>query len=156
MMQLLLSLSAESSNYYCDSKPLLHRYCGSYLQLADLGDGSNFRLMKFSRICTGTCVSIYKSWPSNFPVLIEFSSEYFYSADSQHSSPVNLQVHRCLENPRDEGAWWGHLWGCVWGRTESDMTEATQQQQQQQQPEVWKSHESAITVVLGYKFSEGR
>ena len=27
----------------------------------------------------------------------------------------------CLENPRDEGAWWGH--------TESDTTEVTQQQQ---------------------------
>ena len=36
----------------------------------------------------------------------------------------------CLENPRDGGAWWGcHLWG----RTESDTTEATEQQQQQQQ-----------------------
>ena len=27
----------------------------------------------------------------------------------------------CLENPRDRGAWWA----AVWGRTESDMTEAT-------------------------------
>ena len=26
----------------------------------------------------------------------------------------------CLENPRDGGAWWG-----LWGRTESDTTEAT-------------------------------
>ena len=35
----------------------------------------------------------------------------------------------CLENPRD-----GSLVGCrLWGRTESDMTEATQQQQQQHQ-----------------------
>ena len=30
----------------------------------------------------------------------------------------------CLENPRDVGAWWA----AVWGRTESDMTEATSQQ----------------------------
>ena len=28
----------------------------------------------------------------------------------------------CLENPRDGGAWWGRS---LWGRTESDMTEAT-------------------------------
>ena len=35
----------------------------------------------------------------------------------------------CLENPRDGGAWWA---ACVWGRTGSDTTEATQQQQQQQ------------------------
>ena len=27
----------------------------------------------------------------------------------------------CLENPRDRGAWWA----AVWGRTESDTTEAT-------------------------------
>ena len=27
----------------------------------------------------------------------------------------------CLENPRDGGAWWA----AVWGRTESDTTEAT-------------------------------
>ena len=27
----------------------------------------------------------------------------------------------CLENPRDEGAWWCHLWGCI----ESDTTEVT-------------------------------
>ena len=34
----------------------------------------------------------------------------------------------CLENPRDRGAW---SVGCrLWGRTESDTTEATQQQQQ--------------------------
>ena len=32
----------------------------------------------------------------------------------------------CLENPRDGGAWWAALWG----RAESDTTEATQQQQQ--------------------------
>ena len=33
----------------------------------------------------------------------------------------------CLENPRDGG----NLVGCrLWGRTESDTTEATQQQQQ--------------------------
>ena len=31
----------------------------------------------------------------------------------------------CLENPRDRGAWWA----AVWGHTESDTTEATQQQQ---------------------------
>ena len=35
----------------------------------------------------------------------------------------------CLENPRDGGS----LLGCrLWGRTELDTTEATQQQQQQQ------------------------
>ena len=28
----------------------------------------------------------------------------------------------CLENPRDGGAWWAAV---LWGRTESDMTEAT-------------------------------
>ena len=34
----------------------------------------------------------------------------------------------CLENPRDGGS----LVGCrLWGRTESDATEVTQQQQQQ-------------------------
>ena len=27
----------------------------------------------------------------------------------------------CLENPRDGGAWWA----AIWGRAESDMTEAT-------------------------------
>ena len=32
----------------------------------------------------------------------------------------------CLENPRDGGAWWA----VVYGVTESDTTEATQQQQQ--------------------------
>ena len=35
----------------------------------------------------------------------------------------------CLENPRDGGS----LVGCrLWGHTESDMNEVTQQQQQQQ------------------------
>ena len=34
----------------------------------------------------------------------------------------------CLENPRDGGAWLGC---CLWGHTESDTTEVTQQQQQQ-------------------------
>ena len=29
----------------------------------------------------------------------------------------------CLENPRDGGAWWAAR--CLWGRTESDTTEAT-------------------------------
>ena len=40
----------------------------------------------------------------------------------------------CLENPRDEGAWWAavSMGSTVWGCTESDTTEATQQQQQQQ------------------------
>ena len=34
----------------------------------------------------------------------------------------------CLENPRDRGAWWA---ACrLWGLTESDTTEVTQQQQQ--------------------------
>ena len=28
----------------------------------------------------------------------------------------------CLENPGDQGAWWA---ACLWGRTESDMTEVT-------------------------------
>ena len=37
----------------------------------------------------------------------------------------------CLEDPKDGGAWWAAV--CLWGHTESDMTEATQQQQQQQQ-----------------------
>ena len=38
--------------------------------------------------------------------------------------------YSCLENPRDGGS----LVGCrLWGRTESDTTEATQPQQQQQQ-----------------------
>ena len=31
----------------------------------------------------------------------------------------------CLENPRDRGAWWASF--RLWGRTESDMTEVTQQ-----------------------------
>ena len=34
----------------------------------------------------------------------------------------NTLQFSCLENPRDGGAWWGC---CLWGRTESDMTEAT-------------------------------
>ena len=34
-----------------------------------------------------------------------------------------------LENPRDGGACWDAV---LWGRTESDTTEAMQQQQQQQ------------------------
>ena len=32
----------------------------------------------------------------------------------------------CLENPRDRGAWWA----AIYGVTQSDMTEVTQQQQQ--------------------------
>ena len=36
----------------------------------------------------------------------------------------------CLENPRDRGAWWVCR---LWGRTESDTTEASQQQQPKQQ-----------------------
>ena len=36
-----------------------------------------------------------------------------------------------------ESQGWRSLVGCLWGRTESDTTEATQQQQQQQQPNVW-------------------
>ena len=44
--------------------------------------------------------------------------------------------YSCLENPRDGGS----LVGCrLWGRTESDTTEATQQQQQQQQHVPWGS-----------------
>ena len=34
----------------------------------------------------------------------------------------------CLENPRDGGAWWAGGWR-LWGRTESDTTEATLRQQ---------------------------
>ena len=38
-----------------------------------------------------------------------------------------------------ESQGWGSLLGCrLWGRTESDMTEATQQQQQQQQQDINK------------------
>ena len=33
----------------------------------------------------------------------------------------------CLENPRDEGAWWAAIYGVA----QSDTTDATQQQQQQ-------------------------
>ena len=36
----------------------------------------------------------------------------------------------CPENPMDGGAWWA----AVYGVTELDTTEATQQKQQQQQP----------------------
>ena len=39
-----------------------------------------------------------------------------------------LLQYSCLENPMNGGAWWP----AVYGRTESDTTEATQQQQQQQ------------------------
>ena len=39
----------------------------------------------------------------------------------------NPLQYSCLENPRDGGAWWA----AVYGVTESDMTEATQQQQMQ-------------------------
>jgi len=45
-----------------------------------------------------------------------------------------------------ESQGWGSLVGChLWGRTESDMTEATQQQQQQQQrPKREKKMENVI------------
>ena len=33
----------------------------------------------------------------------------------------------CLENPRDRGVWWATV---LWGHTESDTTEVTQQQQE--------------------------
>ena len=36
----------------------------------------------------------------------------------------------CLENPRDRSL----VGCCLWGRTESDMTEVTWQQQQQSDP----------------------
>ena len=39
----------------------------------------------------------------------------------------NPLQYSCLENPRDGGAWWT---ACLWGLTELDTTEATQQQQQ--------------------------
>ena len=41
---------------------------------------------------------------------------------------VNGNPLQCsgLENPRDGGAWWAAVYGCrLWGRTESDMIEAT-------------------------------
>ena len=39
-----------------------------------------------------------------------------------HALEKEMATHSssCLENPRDGGAWWG-----LWGRTESDTTEAT-------------------------------
>ena len=48
----------------------------------------------------------------------------------------NLLQYSCLENPRDRGALWAAVYGvaqgqrslvgcCLWGRTESDTTEAT-------------------------------
>ena len=41
--------------------------------------------------------------------------------------------------PGESQGWWGLVGCCLWGRTESDTTEATQQQQQQQQhaPIIW-------------------
>ena len=39
----------------------------------------------------------------------------------------NPLLYSCLENPRDGQAQWAAV---LWGHTESDMTEATQQQQQ--------------------------
>ena len=47
-----------------------------------------------------------------------------------HALEKEMATHArcsCLENPRDGGAWWAAR---LWGRTESDTTEATQQQQQ--------------------------
>ena len=46
-----------------------------------------------------------------------------------------------------ESQGWGSLVGCcLWGRTESDTTEATQQQQQQQQYHRVKSHLLCLPV----------
>ena len=45
----------------------------------------------------------------------------------------NLLQCSCLENSRDGRAWWAAR---LWGRTESDTTEVTQQQQQQQQQHI--------------------
>ena len=40
-----------------------------------------------------------------------------------HALEKEMATHSCLENPKDGGAWVG---GCrLWGRTESDTTEAT-------------------------------
>ena len=40
-----------------------------------------------------------------------------------HALEKEMATHSCLENPKDGGAWVG----CcrLWGRTESDTTEAT-------------------------------
>ena len=49
----------------------------------------------------------------------------------------------CLENPRDGGAWWACR---LWGRTESDTTEVTQQQQQQSQQHLTDQWENAQSI----------
>ena len=45
-----------------------------------------------------------------------------------------------------ESQGWRSLVGCLWGRTESDTTEATQQQQQQQ-PNVWFKKKTTLAIV---------
>ena len=46
-------------------------------------------------------------------------SNYLTIALISNGNPLQCS---CLENPRDGGAWWAAV---LWGRTESDMTEAT-------------------------------
>ena len=48
---------------------------------------------------------------------------HFQALEKEMANPLQCS---CLENPRDGGAWWA----AVYGVTESDTTEATQQQQQ--------------------------
>ena len=60
----------------------------------------------------------------------------------------------CLENPRDGGAWWA----AVYGVTESDTTDATQQQQRQgmttptNQPDVLLFRFYCIAIFCFYAF----
>ena len=56
----------------------------------------------------------------------------------------------CSENPRDRGGGGGLEGCCLWGCTESDMTEATYQQQQHPRS-VCKTNSLTVTEVKSYE-----
>ena len=70
----------------------------------------------------------FASVPTSVPTrLSDFTFTFHFSLSCIGEGNGNPLQCSCLENPRDNGAWWAAICGVA----ESDTTEAAQQQQQQ-------------------------